>query len=122
VLALFAAEGWTYADDPERACRALNAPGSTSVVALLGDSVVGVAHVLSDGEIQAFLAVLLVGEAHRRTGIGERLVREAFACAGAQRMDLVSCADRYYERLGFRRVSAFRISRDELGPQRWDVG
>jgi ribosomal protein S18 acetylase RimI-like enzyme len=121
VLALFAAEGWSYADDPERTCRALTAPGSTSVVALSGDSVVGVAHVLSDGEIQAFLAVLLVGEAHRRRGIGERLVREAFTRAGAQRMDLVSCVDSFYSRLGFRRVSAFRISRDELGPGRSDA-
>jgi ribosomal protein S18 acetylase RimI-like enzyme len=122
VLALFAAEGWSYADDPERAWRALTAPGSTGVVALSGDSVVGLAHVLSDGEIQAFLAVLLVQETHRRKGIGERLVHEAFARAGAQRMDLVSCADNFYEKLGFRRVSAFRISRDELGRGRSNAG
>src|SRR3989442_1268134 len=85
-LALFAAEGWSYADDPERTWRALTAPGCATVVALVDDSVVGVAHVLSDGEVQAFLAVLLVGAEHRRRGIGERLVREAFARARAGRM------------------------------------
>jgi predicted N-acetyltransferase YhbS len=118
VLALFAGEGWSYADDAERTCRALTAPGSTAVVALADDDVVGVAHALSDGEIQAFLAILVVGAAHRRRGIGERLVREAFARTEAQRMDLVSCADAFYETLGFRRMSAFRTSRNELGPGR----
>ena len=68
------------------------------------------AHVLSDGEIQAVLAVLLVGDAHRRSGVGAGLVREAFAHAGAQRMDLTSCADAFYETLGFRRMSGFRIN------------
>jgi predicted N-acetyltransferase YhbS len=114
VLALFAAESWSYAEDAERTWRALTASGSTCVVALDDDSVVGVAHVLSDGEIQAFLAVLLVGEAHRRSGIGARLVREAFAGAAAQRMDLTSCADAFYEALGFRRMAGFRIARAEF--------
>lgn len=112
MLALFAAERWSYADDAERTWRALTAPGSTCIVACVANSVVGVAHVLSDGEIQSFLTVLLVGEAHRRSGIGARLVREAFAQAGTQRMDLTSCADAFYEALGFRRMSGFRI---ELG-------
>ena len=118
VLALFAAEGWSYADDAERTWRALTAPGSKAVVALADENVVGVAHALSDGEIQAFLAILVVGAAHRRRGIGERLVREAFSRTEAQRIDLVSCADAFYETLGFRRMSAFRTSRDELGPGR----
>jgi predicted N-acetyltransferase YhbS len=118
VLALFAAEDWSYADDAERTWRALTAPGSTAIVALADGSVVGVAHALSDGEIQAFLAILVVGAAHRRRGIGERLVREAFARTEAQRMDLVSCADAFYETLGFRHMSAFRTSRDALGTPR----
>lgn len=110
VLALFAAEGWSYADDAERAWRALTAQGSTCIVALVDGSVVGVAHVLSDGEIQAFLTVLLVEQAHRRVGIGARLVRDAFANAGVHRMDLMSCADGFYDALGFQRMSGFRIT------------
>jgi predicted N-acetyltransferase YhbS len=97
----------------ERTWRALTAPGSVCIVALADDSVVGIAHVLSDGEIQAFLAVLLVGRANRQSGIGTRLVREALALAGAKRMDLTSCADAFYETLGFRRVSGFRIARGD---------
>jgi hypothetical protein len=38
------------------------------------------------------------------------------ARAGTQRIDLTSCADEFYEALGFRRLTAFRISRDELDP------
>lgn len=120
VVALFAAQGWSYAEDEERAWRALTAPGSTCVVALAGDTLAGVAHVLSDGEIQAFLSVLLVSEAFRRQGIGQRLVRDAFARAGTQRIDLTSCADEFYEALGFRRLTAFRLSRDELDRARPD--
>jgi GNAT superfamily N-acetyltransferase len=115
VMALFAAQGWSYAEDERRAWRALSAPGSACVVALAGEAVAGVAHVLSDGEIQAFLSVLLVGETVRRQGIGRRLVHEAFARAGTQRIDLTSCADDFYEELGFRRLTAFRLSREELG-------
>jgi GNAT superfamily N-acetyltransferase len=120
VVALFAAQGWSYAEDEERAWRALTAPGSTCVVALAGDTVAGAAHVLSDGEIQAFLPVLLVAQAFRGKGIGRRLVRDAFVRAGTQRIDLTSCADEFYEALGFRRLTAFRLSREELetlGPE-----
>ena len=84
------------------------------MVVLVDNSVVAVAHVLSDGEIQAFLAVLLVGGPHRRSGIGAHLLREVFGQAGARRMDLISCADAFYETLGFRHVSGFRISANEL--------
>jgi GNAT superfamily N-acetyltransferase len=114
VMGLFAAQGWSYADDDERTWRALTAPGSTCVVALAGDAVAGVAHVLSDGEIQAFVSILLVAERFRRQGIGRRLIRDAFACAGTERIDLTSCADEFYEALGFRRLTAFRLGRDEL--------
>jgi GNAT superfamily N-acetyltransferase len=112
-MALFAAEAWSYADDDERTWRALTAAGSTCIVALAGDTVAGVAHVLSDGEIQAFLSVLLVAEAFRRQGIGRRLLRDAFERAGTERIDLTSCADEFYEALGSRRLTAFRLSRDE---------
>jgi GNAT superfamily N-acetyltransferase len=114
VVALFAAQGWSYAEDEERTWRALTAPGSTCVVALADGTVAGVAHVLSDGEIQSFLSILVVGEAFRRQGVGRRLLLEAFTSAGTQRLDLTSCVDEFYEALGFRRLTAFRISRDEL--------
>jgi hypothetical protein len=61
VLALCIAEGWpTFPSDPDRALRALLAPGATTVVALdAGGEVIGFAHTLSDG-VTSYLAQLLV--------------------------------------------------------------
>lgn len=111
VIGLLGAEGWSHADDPGRTWRALTAPGSTPLVAFAGEDLVGVAQVLSDGEIQAFLALLVVDRAHRRQGIARMLIDQAFERAGGRRLDLVSCANSFYEALGYRRVSAFRTTR-----------
>jgi predicted N-acetyltransferase YhbS len=75
-------------------------------------TVIGVAQVFSDGEIQAFLAVLVVAPEHRREGVARRLVEEARARTRCVRFDVISCADPFYEQLGFRRVSGFRFAGD----------
>ena len=91
VLDLCEAEGWpTLAADPRRATRALTAPGVVSVVALDEGAVVGFAYLLTDGEIDAYLAALAVSERVRRRGIGRALVDEVFARSGAQRLDLLA--------------------------------
>jgi len=110
VMELFAGERWSYADDEQRTWRALTAPGTLSLVALSSEeTVVGIAQVLSDGEVQAFLAVLVVAREHRRGGVARRLVEEARARTYGLRLDVISCADQFYEQLGFRRVSGFRL-------------
>jgi predicted N-acetyltransferase YhbS len=110
VIELFAGECWSYASDEQRAWRALTAPGTLSLVALSSDqTVVGAAQVLSDGEVQAFLAVLVVAAEHRREGVARRLIAEARARTRCLRLDVISCADPFYEQLGFRRVSGFRL-------------
>jgi GNAT superfamily N-acetyltransferase len=110
VIELFAGERWSYADDAQRAWRALTAPGTLSLVALSPElKVIGVAQVLSDGEVQAFLSVLVVAREHRRKGVARRLVEEASARTRCLRFDVISCADPFYEQLGFRRVSGFRL-------------
>lgn len=76
LVALLAAEGWSHAEDPQRTWRALTAPGSTVLVALAGEVLVGVAQILSDGEIQAFLVLLVVSRAQRGEGIGRLLIME----------------------------------------------
>lgn len=113
VIALFAGERWSYAEDEQRTWRALTAPGASSLVALSSKrTVIGVAQVLSDGEVQAFLAVLVVAREHRREGVARRLVAEARARTRCQRLDVISCADPFYEQLGFRRVPGFRLPGD----------
>lgn len=77
--------------------------------ALVRAEVIGIAQVLSDGEVQAFLAVLVVAREHRREGVACRLVAEARARTRCLRLDVISCADPFYEQLGFRRVSGFRL-------------
>jgi GNAT superfamily N-acetyltransferase len=115
VMELFAAERWTYADDEERTWRALNAPGSLALVAVEGAEVRGVAHTLSDGEIQSFLAALIVSAEQRGRGVGRALVAEVLRQAPGIRLDLISEADGFYEVLGFERMSGFRALRGESG-------
>ena len=111
VIALCVAEGWpTFADDPARAQRALTAPGVISVVSLDGDHLVGFAYMLSDGEIQAFLANIAVASTHRRRGIARRLIGEALDRAGGLRVDLITeTADAFYQSLHHVRSSGYRI-------------
>ncbi len=107
VMDLFGAEDWrSYADDEERTWRALNAPGTLTLVAARGDEVLGVGQTLCDGEIQAFLSILLVAADARRTGIGRALVAECLRRTPGVRLDLISVADDFYGRLGFEAVSA----------------
>jgi ribosomal protein S18 acetylase RimI-like enzyme len=110
ILALCTAEGWpSFPADPERADRALTNPGVTTFVAVLDDEVAGFIHLLSDGEIQAYVTTMAVAAAHRRRGIGTRLIEEAFARCGARRLDLLSVADEFYEQLRHSRHSGFRL-------------
>lgn len=116
VIALFAAELWpSYTRDPERTCAALRAPGVTSLVALDGDVVVAIVQVQSDGAIQAHLSTLVVARTHRRRGIGRRLLADALARAGGERMDLLSIADDFYGSMTNRRFSGWRLTRGDLG-------
>jgi ribosomal protein S18 acetylase RimI-like enzyme len=111
IIALCVAEGWpSYPEDPARAHRALTAPGATAVVAIADDHVVGFAHMLSDGEIQAFLSNIVVAGSHRRQGIARQLVAVALERAGGLRVDLITeTADAFYESLQHKRSSGYRI-------------
>ena len=116
VVALFAAELWpSYTRDPERTCRALRAPGVTSLVALEDGAVVGIVQVQSDGAIQAHLSTLVVARPHRRRGIGRRLLSDALREAGGERLDLLSIADDFYASMTNRRFSGWRLTRADLG-------
>jgi len=112
VIALCEAEGWpSFPADPARALRALTAPGVVAVVALDDGEVVGFAQMLTDGQIQAYLCDLAVATEARRAGVGRRLVEEAFARSGAQRVDLLALdeSEEFYGSFDHRTMPGYRI-------------
>lgn len=112
VLRLCEAEGWpSFPADRERALRILTAPGVTTTVAVDGGAVVGFAELFSDGELQAFLANLVVDAGRRGSGIGRSLVTEALRLAGGVRIDLLSEdeAAGFYRSFSHREKPGFRI-------------
>jgi ribosomal protein S18 acetylase RimI-like enzyme len=116
LVSLVAAEGWTeYADDSERTCRALTAPGVTTLVAIAGGRVVGAIQVQSDGAIQAHVSMLLIDQGWRGRRLGSRLLREGLDRSGALQLDIRTRSEGYYERLGASRSLGFRLTREDLG-------
>jgi GNAT superfamily N-acetyltransferase len=114
-IALCAAAGWdTYSEDPERTYRALSAPGSTTLVAVVDGAVAGLIQVQSDGEIQAHLSALLVGEEWRSRGIARRLLHDALERAGGMRMDILTAADAFYLHLGAEPKTGYRLRPADL--------
>jgi predicted N-acetyltransferase YhbS len=108
-MEIFAEERWAYAQDGERTWRALSAPGTETLVAVGEERVLGLAQTMGDGEIQTFLAALIVARASRGAGVGRALVAAAVARNKGIRLDLISEADGFYEELGFSRMSGFRL-------------
>jgi ribosomal protein S18 acetylase RimI-like enzyme len=96
---------------PDLTRRSLTAPGVTALVAVAGDEVVGFAQVFDDGVVQAHLGMLAVDGSWRRRGIGSRLVEEAFARVGAERMDLIASDESldFYRSFRHREQAGFRI-------------
>ncbi|MGH3549545.1 MAG: GNAT family N-acetyltransferase [Pseudonocardiaceae bacterium] len=111
VLRLCTAEGWpTFPADPQRALRALLAPGAATVVALdQADAVIGFAHALTDG-VTAYLAELLVTPEHRSRGLGRQLIAEVLQQCRVARMDVITdTAEGFYETLPHRCYAGFRL-------------
>jgi ribosomal protein S18 acetylase RimI-like enzyme len=112
VIRLCGAEGWSsFPADAARAERVLTAPGVTTIVAVDQQEVAGFAELLSDGEIQAYLAVLLVEKSRRGQGIGRALLTETLRLAGGERIDLLSedSALDFYRTFPHRAKTGFRL-------------
>jgi ribosomal protein S18 acetylase RimI-like enzyme len=110
VVALCAAEGW-HSWTRENVSRAFSAPGVLALVALEGNEVVGVAELLTDGEVMAYLALLVVSMRARRRGIGRALIRDLFARSELSRMDLLSDTGSvlFYESLPHKVKPGYRL-------------
>lgn len=100
-----------FRHDPDLTRGSLTAPGVTTIIAVADNTVVGFAQVFGDGILQAHLGLLAVGEKWRRRGIGRRLVEEAFARTGAERLDLIASDESldFYRSLRHREQVGFRI-------------
>lgn len=111
VAELCRAEGWDFWDDRGAVARALTAPGVITLVARESDAVVGAVQVITDGEINWIIGMLIVAPAHRGKGIGTGLVEAAFAASGARRLDLLTedTGPRFYRRLEGREMVGFRL-------------
>jgi ribosomal protein S18 acetylase RimI-like enzyme len=111
VLRLCEQENWpSFPEDPARACRALTAPGVTTIVAVEGGAVIGFAQLLSDGEIQAHLSLIAVDSAYRRRGTARELIAVALRAAGGLRIDLVTdSAEKFYSSFPHFRLAGFRL-------------
>lgn len=104
ILELCAAEGWRGLSDPARARKALGSPGVSTMV-------VGFAQMQSDGVLQAHLSLIAVDRDCRMQGIGRRLVEEAFARCGAERVDLISTegSEDFYKSFPHHTFPGYRI-------------
>ena len=113
VVALCAAEGWS-SWTRESVPRAFSAPGVLALVALERNEVVGVAELLTDGEVMGYLALLVVSMRARRRGVGRALIRELFARSELSRMDLLSETDSvlFYESFPNKVKPGFRLYDD----------
>lgn len=97
--------------DPDRAHRAMSAPGAVALVAVEDDDLLGFSHSITDGALQASLSMLLVSPDHQRRGIASALIEATMERSGAIRLDLVSSevAEPLYRTFSFRRHPGYRL-------------
>ena len=110
VVSASADEGWTtYSARRRDFIKALGK--SLFLVAYDGNAFVGYARAISDGHITTYLCELLVVKAYRRRGVGGMLVERVRETFPKTRVDLISEADGFYEKTGFRAIgTGFRKS------------
>ena len=77
VYELLAANGWRERVDSVEQLSALVEASQVADVAVIEDQVVGFVRAITDGQSNGYLSMLVVAPAHRRSGIGRRLVERA---------------------------------------------
>ncbi|MHA7239805.1 GNAT family N-acetyltransferase [Arthrobacter sp. TMS1-12-1] len=113
VLALYGAVEWlAYTKEPDNLRRALEG-SSTLVAARDGETLVGLARVVSDGASICYLQDILVRPSHHRRGIGRALAERALEQYPHVRQKVLITDDEpqqkaFYEALGYTQTEEFQ--------------
>jgi ribosomal protein S18 acetylase RimI-like enzyme len=113
VVRLCAAEGW-HSWTSENVLAAFSSPGVIAITALEGDEVIGVAQLLTDGRVIAYLGLLIVAADARGQCVGRALVDDLFSRSGLSRIDLLSedTSTRFYESMPHKAKRGYRLYND----------
>jgi ribosomal protein S18 acetylase RimI-like enzyme len=114
ILAIYAANRWSHAREPERLRTALER-ADLALVAVQEDAVVGFVRTMSDGAFAVYIADILVLPDHQRQGIGSVLLRavlDHYPLTTFHHQVLIAerDADGFYRRMGLSAVGAFGLT------------
>lgn len=86
-----------------------------AVVAEIDGQVVGYLRGLTDGSISLYICELLIGQAHRQSGIGKQLMHYVHSLYPKTRIELLasSSSRTFYEAQGYRSFYGFRKTIEE---------
>lgn len=113
ILELYRSVEWlAYTKDPDNLVRALEG-SSTLVAAHDGETLVGLARVISDGASICYLQDILVRPSHHRRGIGRALAEQALEQYPHVRQKVLITDDEpkqkaFYEALGYTQTEEFQ--------------
>ena len=113
ILELYREVGWlAYTKEPDNLVRALEG-SSTLVAAYDGQTLVGLARVISDGASICYLQDILVRPSHHRRGVGRALAERALEQYPHVRQKVLITDDEpkqkaFYEALGYTQIEEFQ--------------
>lgn len=106
VIALYRANKWSSADNPEQLMSALR-NSHTLVTARVGGELVGLGNAISDGSLVVYYPHLLVHPYHQGKGIGRTIVEAMQRVYGGFHQQMLTAdgkAIEFYKSLGFQRA------------------
>ncbi len=114
ILAVYAANEWSHAREPERLRIAVER-ADLALVAVDGEEVVGFIRTMSDGAFAVYIADILVTPDRQRQGLGRRLlaaVLDHYPVGHFHHQVLIAerGADGFYRRLGLSPVGSFGLT------------
>lgn len=114
ILAVYAANEWSHARDPERLRTAIDR-ADLALVGVDGDEIIGFVRTMSDGAFAVYIADILVTPDRQREGLGRRLlaaVLDHYPVGEFHHQVLIAerGADGFYRRMGLSPVGSFGLT------------